>query len=172
MLSSRDWGILRLMNKDMDEVRRVLDVLRTLSRMMGISNREVERRLHLHPSFLTRLYSGQVEAKLEVVLGIARAIGLEYPELFDLLYPERPAPDRWSGAAQRIHGMLEGLHPPRVQAGAAPSPQPREVAAASDTDAIRDVVRQVLTEVLEKRPAEAPAKRPAVQEKRRARGGG
>jgi transcriptional regulator with XRE-family HTH domain len=155
------------MNKDMDEVRRILDVLRTLSRMMGISNREVERRLHLHPSFLTRLYSGQVEAKLEVVLGIARAIGLEYPELFDLLYPERPNPDRWSAAAQRIHGMLEGLHPPRVQAGAVPGPQPREAAASSDTEAIRDVVRQVLTEVLEKRP-EIPPKRPAaaVPEKR------
>jgi transcriptional regulator with XRE-family HTH domain len=141
------------MNKDMDEVRRTLDVLRTLSRMMGISNREVERRLGLHPSFLTRLYSGQVEAKLEVVLGIARAIGLEYAELFDLLYPERPNPERWSPAAQRIHNMLEGLHPPRIQSGATPGPQPREAAAAPDPETLKAMVRDVLTEVLDKRKA-------------------
>ena len=72
-------------------------------------------------------------------------------------------------AAYGSMGMLEGLHPPRVQRGAVPGPPPREAAAASDTDAIRDVVRQVLTEVLEKRP-EVPAKRPAVPEKRRTRG--
>ena len=144
------------MDKDKAEVARMLDVLRTLSRMLGISNREVERRLNLHPSFLTRLYGQQVEAKLEVVLGIARALGLEYTELFDLLYPERPTFEEASPAARRIRNMLEGLQPAKIQAGAVPGPPPHktpETGSAPDPEAFKAAVREVLQEIFEKRQA-------------------
>lgn len=99
------------MNQDKDEVRRLLDVLQTLMRMLAISNREVERRLDLKHGTVSRLLNGQIEAKLEVVIGVARALGLGYEELFSFAYPERPVPSPESEAARKIRSMLEDLRP-------------------------------------------------------------
>ena len=100
------------MKEDEKEVQRLLEVLRTLMRLLGFTNREVERRLGLHPSSLTRFFNGQVEAKLELVLGIGRAIGLEYGELFTFAYPGGADLEE-SEAAQRVRSLLEGLKPPK-----------------------------------------------------------
>lgn len=99
------------MSQEKDEVRRLLDVLQTLMRMLAISNREVERRLDLKHGTVSRLLNGQIEAKLEVVMGVARALGLEYEELFAFAYPERPVPKSESEAARKIRSMLEDLRP-------------------------------------------------------------
>jgi transcriptional regulator with XRE-family HTH domain len=99
------------MSQEKDEVRRLLDVLQTLMRMLAISNREVERRLDLKHGTVSRLLNGQIEAKLEVVMGVARALGLEYEELFSFAYPERPVPKPESEAARKIRSMLEDLRP-------------------------------------------------------------
>ena len=104
------------MNEDKEEARRLLEVLRTLMRVLGVSNREVERRLELHPSSLTRFFNGQVEAKLELVLGVARALGLEYDELFAFAYPERQMGPE-SAAAQKIRSLLDCLSPSRKPTG-------------------------------------------------------
>jgi transcriptional regulator with XRE-family HTH domain len=99
-------------NEDREEVQRILGVLHTLMRMLGVSNREIERRLKLHPSSLTRFFNGQVEAKLELVLGIARALGLEYNEIFRFAYPElQMGPE--SASAEKIRSLLAGLAPPK-----------------------------------------------------------
>jgi transcriptional regulator with XRE-family HTH domain len=100
------------MKEDEEEVQRLLGVLRTLMRMLGFSNREVERRLGLHPSSLTRFFNGQVEAKMETVLGIVRSIGLNYGEFFTFAYPAS-ADDEGSEAAQRVGALVEGLKPAR-----------------------------------------------------------
>jgi transcriptional regulator with XRE-family HTH domain len=105
------------MNEDKEEVQRVLGVLHTLMRMLGVSNREIERRLKLHPSSLTRFFNGQVEAKLELVLGIARTLGLGYNELFSFAYPERQTGSE-SAAAQKIRSLLDSLSPPRKRMSA------------------------------------------------------
>src|SRR5215218_5918631 len=94
-----------------DEVRRLLELLRTLMRMLAFSNREVERRMELNHSTLSRVFGGVVEAKLELVLGVARAIGLEYDEFFALAYPDRRAAAAESPAARKIHSMLQDLRP-------------------------------------------------------------
>jgi transcriptional regulator with XRE-family HTH domain len=99
------------MSQEKDEVRRLLDVLQTLMRMLAISNREVERRLDLKHGTVSRLLNGQIEAKLEVVMGVARALGLEYEELFAFAYPERPVPKPESEASRKIRSMLEDLRP-------------------------------------------------------------
>ena len=98
------------MKEDLDEVMRLLGVLRTLMRLTGFSNREVERRLGLHPSSLTRFFNGQVEAKLELVLGIVRAIGLKYDEFFAFAYPDRGEGEE-SESANRVRDMVAGLKP-------------------------------------------------------------
>lgn len=107
-------------------------------RMLGVSNREIERRLKLHPSSLTRFFNGQVEAKLELVLGIARALGLEYNELFTFAYPERQAgPD--SASAQKIRSLLEGLQPPKKRTSA-PAPAPKG-------DDVQSLLRELLSKM-------------------------
>jgi transcriptional regulator with XRE-family HTH domain len=94
-----------------EEVRRLLDLLRTLMRMLGFSNREVERRMGLNHGSVSRVFSGHIEAKLELVLGAARAIGLEYDEFFAFAYPDLRPPERESEAARKIRFMLEDLRP-------------------------------------------------------------
>jgi transcriptional regulator with XRE-family HTH domain len=114
------------MDQEKDEVRRLLEILRTLMRMLAFSNREVERRMGLNHSTLSRVFGGIVEAKLELVLGVARAIGLEYDEFFAFAYPERRAGAAESPAARKIRSMLEDLQP----AGFSAPARPEEPAAA------------------------------------------
>jgi transcriptional regulator with XRE-family HTH domain len=145
------------MNPDKAEIQHLLDVLRTILRMLAISNREVERRLGLKHSAVTRLFSGVVEAKLELVLGIARVIGLEYDELFAFAYPERRPATAESTAARRVRSLLADLQPAAIRAAPPAAPQPpapaRTAPAAEAVDReemlrdLRKVVRQVLGEI-------------------------
>ena len=56
--------------------------LRSALRILGIPIREVERRLGLSPSYLSRLLSGRVALKVDHVAEIARALGLDPAEVF------------------------------------------------------------------------------------------
>lgn len=128
------------MNQEKAEVRRVLDVLQTLMRMLAVSNREVERRLELQHGTVSRLLNGQIEAKLEIVLGVARALGLEYEELFAIFYPSRLAPKPESEAARKIRSMLEDLQP-----------QPAKAKAQVDSGELFEDVKRAVREILEEK---------------------
>jgi hypothetical protein len=138
------------MNPDKAEVERILVVLRTLMRMLAVSNREAERRLGLKHSAVTRVFNGQIEAKLELLLGIARVIGLEHDELFDFVYPERRAADTQSAAARKIRSLLEDLRPTGIRK--APPAEERPAASRQappvDRDELMRDLRQVVREVL------------------------
>lgn len=155
-------------SRDREEVFRVLEVINTLLRVLGISNREVERRLGLHPSSLTRFFNGQVETKLEVVLGIARVVGLEYEELFSFVYPPRLDPESESQTARTIRTRMEILSGgrSRSQRRAEPSPQrgspsessasePSALAKLTDEDVER-IARAVESRVSSGRPGKKP----------------
>jgi transcriptional regulator with XRE-family HTH domain len=150
-------------DKDKEEVRRVLDLLRTLMRMLGFSNREVERRMGLNHGSVSRVFSGHIEAKLELVLGAARAIGLEYDELFAFAYPDLRPPERESEAARKIRSMLEDLRPLGSRLGR-PVPAPVEIPAPPPVEPLsRDELladfKKVLREIMgESRPGEGPKK--------------
>jgi transcriptional regulator with XRE-family HTH domain len=140
------------MNSSKDEVRRILDVIHTLLRMLDISNREVERRMGLAPSTLTRFFNGQVEAKLDTVLGIAQAVGFEYVELFDFLYPERPDPAAASPSARKVRSMLEGLQPKMRAAVMAEPPsasgrKKKSGAGPVDPEELEKTVRKILEDI-------------------------
>ena len=148
---------------DKEEVRRLLDLLRTLMRMLGFSNREVERRMGVNHGSVSRVFSGVIEAKLELVLGAARAIGLEYEELFAFAYPDLRPPERESEAARRIRSMLEDLRPhgsrlrgPAPPVEEAPPPPPAE---PRSRDELLADFRKVLREMMgEGRPDDSPKK--------------
>src|SRR3954465_4566515 len=136
------------MSQEKDEVRRLLDVLQTLMRMLAVSNREVERRLGLQHGTVSRLLNGTIEAKLEVVLGVARALGLEYEELFATAYPGRPDSRQESESARKIRSMLEDLRPRATRAASK---------APADPEELFEDVKRAVREILEEREMEPRA---------------
>ena len=128
---------------DKTEIQRILDLLRILIRISGLSNREVERRLKLSPSYLSRLFGGYLEVKLEHVLGISRALGLKPAEFFEFAYPEGPLDP--SEAYQRIRGVLHTLQPSRPEA---PPPKSEPAITAEEVERrIQEALRQVFRDL-------------------------
>ena len=108
------------------EADRVIGKLKVAIRLLGFTNREIERRLSYTPSYLTRLFSGQIELRFEHIVDIARAMGLTADEFFAFAYPSRN--DEPSEAALQLDNLLEELRPsPRPpRAPASPSGEPTE----------------------------------------------
>ena len=79
-------------------------------RILGVTNRDIERKLGLSPSYLSRLFSGGIELKAEHLIHIPRAMGLEPAEFFHLAYPRRSQPG--SRAAEQLREVLRELGPP------------------------------------------------------------
>jgi transcriptional regulator with XRE-family HTH domain len=129
---------------DKAEIQRILDLLRILIRISGLSNREVERRLKLSPSYLSRLFGGYLEVKLEHVLGISRALGLKPAEFFEFAYPEGPLDP--SEAYQRIRGVLHTLQPNRPEPPPPPKSEPA-ITAEEVERRIQEALRQVFRDL-------------------------
>lgn len=124
-------------NPEQVEVERILTVLRTAIRLLGLTNREIERRLGLTPSYLGRLFGGSIELKVEHVLAISRAIGLEPAEFFELAYPRRPDPP--TDSARTIRKLLRDMQPSEPEARAAVTISDEEL-----QQKIQESVRQAL----------------------------
>jgi transcriptional regulator with XRE-family HTH domain len=87
------------------EVRRLRTMLKTAMKVLGFTNRDVERKLGLSGSYLSRLFSGMIDLKVDHVVSIARVIGVEPEELFQLAFPrKRKAP---SAGALRLRETLD-----------------------------------------------------------------
>jgi transcriptional regulator with XRE-family HTH domain len=104
------------------EVKRYITILRTCMRLLDINNRDIERKLGLSPSYLSRLYSGGIELKAEHLVRIPQAMGLEPAEFFRLVYPSVPAPE--TPAASLIRDMLKDMAAPNPAAVPPPSSSP------------------------------------------------
>jgi transcriptional regulator with XRE-family HTH domain len=92
-----------------EELDRLLLVLRTVIRLVGLSLGEIGRRLDMAPPHLSRLFRGSIELKVEHVLAISRALGLSPAEFFELAYPRRPDPP--SESSKAIHKLLRNMLP-------------------------------------------------------------
>lgn len=87
------------------EVRRLRTMLKTAMKVLGFTNRDVERKLGLSGSYLSRLFSGMIDLKVDHVVAIARVVGLEPEEVFQIAFPrKRRAP---SAGAARLRETLE-----------------------------------------------------------------
>lgn len=74
-------------------------------KVLGFTNRDVERKLGLSGSYLSRLFSGMIDLKVDHVVAISQVIGLEPEEMFQIAFPKKKkAP---SAAAQRLKETLE-----------------------------------------------------------------
>ena len=88
------------------EAQRLLHVLRQSMKLLGFTNRDIERKLGLSASYLSRLFSGLIELRVSHIVDIARVIGVEPEEIFHLAFPERKAPG--SAAAARLRESILG----------------------------------------------------------------
>lgn len=91
------------------ETQRLINVLKVSLRILGVTNREVARRMEMSPSYLSKLFSGGSEMRLDHVIRICRAIGIEPAEFFFMAYPVPPRTATPSAA--RLREMLQHLQP-------------------------------------------------------------
>ncbi|HEX7186234.1 MAG TPA: helix-turn-helix transcriptional regulator [Thermoanaerobaculia bacterium] len=130
--------------QDKEEIERLIQVLALAMRILGVSNREVERRIGLSPSYLSRLFSGLIELRVEHVLAISRTIGLRPAEIFAFAYPQRGEPP--SEAAVSIHKAMAAM---AAMAGLAPPSPASQANTLSDAELdrkIQEAVRKALAE--------------------------
>jgi transcriptional regulator with XRE-family HTH domain len=92
------------------EVQRLINILRTAMRILGVSNRDVERKIGMSPSYLSRVFSGGIELKAEHLVTIPKAMGLEPAEFFQLAYPRRSVSG--SRASLQLQEALRDLQAP------------------------------------------------------------
>ena len=99
-------------------------VLKTSIRALGLSLREVERRLGMSRGYLTRLFSGEMDLKVDHVVEIADILGVEPEEIFRLAFPSSPA--EAGPAALRLRATFGVPAEPQPETGA-PSALEREI---------------------------------------------
>lgn len=125
------------------EVEHMIGTLKTTMRLLGYTNRDIERKMGWSSSYLSRLFSGGMELRYEHIVDIARAMGLEPEEILRLAYPtqKKPASDNM----QRIQGILGEMRPAQPPAGRRPSrQQPEPRAEKVSQDEIQEMMEKTL----------------------------
>ncbi|HSN88122.1 MAG TPA: helix-turn-helix transcriptional regulator [Thermoanaerobaculia bacterium] len=86
--------------------RQMLDSLRSALRLLGLSNREVEKRLGVSVGYLSRLFSGTIELRFEHLAELARVLEMDPVELLYFAFPRPKDPP--SRGARRLREMAGG----------------------------------------------------------------
>jgi len=88
--------------------------MKTLMRILGFRNADVERKLGWSVSYLSRLYSGGIELRFEHIVDIAGALGLRPEEVFRFAYPDLG--EEPSDAAKQVRKATSDLGGVRLPA--------------------------------------------------------
>jgi transcriptional regulator with XRE-family HTH domain len=121
------------------ETERLVNLLKVTLKILGISFREVARRLDMSPSYVSKLLSGVNEVRLDHVIRICRAAEIEPVEFFALAYPRRPA--EGSPGASRVRELLKNVE---LQT---PAPAPTLKSAFSE-EQLHDMLKATLEKML------------------------
>jgi transcriptional regulator with XRE-family HTH domain len=108
------------------ETERLVNLVKVCLRILGVSNRELARRLGMSPSYVSKLLSGSSELRLDHLVRICKVTGVEPGEFFALAYPVRPAT---TATGSRLQTMLQMSVPPPPPAAPAKVYQEDEVQA-------------------------------------------
>ncbi|HEX7180300.1 MAG TPA: helix-turn-helix transcriptional regulator [Thermoanaerobaculia bacterium] len=104
------------------ETQQMIQVIRTVMRLLGFRNSDLERKLGVSAGYLSRVFSGGIELRFDLIAEIAELMGLRVDELFRFAYPETGEPP--SDMAVRLRESTETFRPaPAVHAG----PNPEEL---------------------------------------------
>jgi transcriptional regulator with XRE-family HTH domain len=135
------------------ESERLMSLLRKAMRMLDIKHRDLAVRMGVSPSYLSRLFHGVIDLKLDQLVRIVDALGLRPGEFFRLAYPDDAEPP--SDAALALSGLMpEKAGRPEAPMALLPSPaSPARVAAPAYVTAeeverqIEETVRRLFTEL-------------------------
>ncbi len=119
------------------ETQRLINLLKATLRILGLSHREVARRIGMSPSYLSKLFAGVSDLHLNHVIQICQAAHLEPAEFFSLAYPARPPGS--SLAARQLRELLQTV---QVQPAAAPRPTLEEERRMEET--LRAMLERIL----------------------------
>ena len=89
------------------ETQRLVKLLKVTLRLLNISQGDLADRLDISPSYLSKLLSGTSGLRLDHLIRICRAVGLQPAEFFDLAYPANRA--QCSKAGVQLREMLQEL---------------------------------------------------------------
>lgn len=106
------------------ENKHMLQVLKTIMRVLGFTNRDIERKLGLSSSYLSRLFSGGMELRFDHIVNISKAMGMRPEEVFHFAYPQLDEPP--SEALKKLRKTTGAFHTPAPPAAPAPSSGPTE----------------------------------------------
>lgn len=148
-----------------EETRRLVDLIRVLARTLGFNNSALARKAQVPLATLVRYFKGEGGPKIEFLLAVVRALGLEVREFWELAYPEPAAP---SPARLKVERMLGQFHLGQlriVQApqDAPPPPPPQDPLedavplTRQDMERILEELRRDVREMLEAQSREARA---------------
>jgi transcriptional regulator with XRE-family HTH domain len=93
------------------ETQHLLNVLRSVVRVLGYTYNDIAGKLGVGSGYLSRLFAGKIELKVDHVVSIAKAIGLEPEEILNLAWPQPKNPP--SLAAARYRELVAGAEPAR-----------------------------------------------------------
>jgi AcrR family transcriptional regulator len=124
------------------EARQLMDLVRFLARTLGFNNSALARSADVPLATLVRYFKGEGEPKLEFLLSLVRALGLEVREFFELAYPELSSP---SPARLKIDRILQQIQPGKLMQ--APPPPPPAEPRAETAPLRREDIEQMLDEL-------------------------
>jgi hypothetical protein len=131
-------------NPDMTRFRAVL---RDAVRLSSWTNRDIERKFGWSAGYLSRLFGGRIDLRIEHVLIICNTIGLRPGDLFRIACPPS---DGVKSSFGNIVLALSRLHPQKkAEPEPPPAPEPAAPPAPSDQDlenAVLRALRKILTE--------------------------
>lgn len=119
------------------ETERLVNLLKVSLKILGISLREVARRLDMSPSYVSKLLAGAGEVRLDHMIRICRAAEIEPVEFFALAYPRHPAAG--SPSASRVRDLLRNV---QLQ-----TPAPALTSAFSE-EQLHDMLKATLAKML------------------------
>lgn len=139
-----------------EEVARLTSLLRDAIKLSKTSNRAVERNLGLSSGYLSRLFAGVMELRVQHVLDICRVIGFAPGEFFRAAYPSA---DGQEGPGSKLRQALERLHPLNDNEPAARKPEPlaaADPAAQPEARMNEDDMEKLLLAVLRRLLTQGP----------------
>jgi transcriptional regulator with XRE-family HTH domain len=110
------------------ETQHLLTVLRSVVRVLGYTYSDIAGKMGVGSGYLSRLFAGKIELKVDHVVSIAKAIGLEPEEILQLAWPQPKNPP--SLGAARYRELVAGAESARR-----PAPWAAEPSGEGDVEA-------------------------------------